>query len=71
MHTCSARRSVLLTIAPDLLDQLVPTDASHTVGKARDQLRRPDLLVVDELGYLPMDSRRANLFFQFVAPSYP
>jgi DNA replication protein DnaC len=29
---------------------------------------RLDLLVVDERGYLPMDSHRANLFFQLVRP---
>lgn len=67
---CQARRSVLFTHAPDLLDQLVAADVSHTLGKLLDQLRRLDLLVVDELGYLPMDARRANLFFQLVAARY-
>ena len=28
------------------------------------------LLVVDELGYMPMDSRRANLFFQLLSARY-
>jgi DNA replication protein DnaC len=70
VHACTARRSVLFTHAPDLLDQLVAADASHTLGKMLDLLRRLDLLVVDELGYLPMDGRRANLFFQLVAARY-
>jgi DNA replication protein DnaC len=61
---------VLFTHAPELLDQLLAADASHTLGKVLDQLRRLDLLVVDELGYLPMDGRRANLFFQLVAARY-
>jgi hypothetical protein len=39
-------------------------------GKLLDRLRRADLLVVDELGYLPIDGRRANLFFQMVAARY-
>jgi DNA replication protein DnaC len=34
------------------------------------ELGRVDLLIIDELGYLPMDSRRANLFFQLVAARY-
>jgi len=29
-----------------------------------------DLLVIDELGYLPMDKHRANLFFQLVSRRY-
>jgi DNA replication protein DnaC len=56
--------------APQLLDQLVAAEVSHTLGKFLDKLRRLDLLVVDELGYLPMDARRANLFFQLVAMRY-
>ncbi|MDE3076673.1 MAG: IS21-like element helper ATPase IstB [Chloroflexota bacterium] len=67
---CQARRSVLFTHAPDLLDDLVAADVSHTLGKLLDQLRRLDLVIVDELGYLPMDARRANLFFQLVAARY-
>lgn len=67
VHACSARRSVLFTHAPDLLDQLVAAEVSHTLGKLLDQVRRLDLLVVDDLGSLPMDGRRANLFFQWVA----
>lgn len=43
IHACTARRSVLFTHAPDLLDQLLAADASHTLGKVLDQLRRLDL----------------------------
>lgn len=67
---CEARRSVLFLPATQLLDQLVAAEVSHTLGKLLDKLRRLDLLVVDELGYLPMDARRANLFFQLVATRY-
>jgi DNA replication protein DnaC len=70
LRVCQARKSVLFSHAPDLLDQLVAADVSHTLGKLLDQLRRLDLLIVDELGYLPMDARRANLFFQLVASRY-
>jgi DNA replication protein DnaC len=70
LRACQARKSVLFTHAPDLLDQLVAADVSHTLGKLLDQLRRLDLLICDELGYLPMDARRANLFFQLVASRY-
>jgi len=70
LQACAARRSVLFTHAPDLLDQLVAAEVAHTLGKLLEQLRRLDLLVVDELGYLPIDGRRANLFFQLVAARY-
>ena len=70
LKACGARRSVLFTAAPQLLDQLAAAEVTHTLGKLLDHLRRVDLLVVDELGYLPMDGRRANLFFQLVASRY-
>lgn len=70
LRACQARKSVLFAHAPDLLDQLVAADVSHSLGKLLEQLRRLDLLIVDELGYLPMDARRANLFFQLVAARY-
>ena len=70
LRVCAARRSVLFCPAPDLLDQLVAAEAARTLGALLLQLRRLDLLVVDELGYLPMDGHRANLFFQLVATRY-
>ena len=70
LRACQARRSVLFAQAPQLLDQLVAADVSHTLGKLLDLLGRLDLLVIDELGYLPMDARRATLFFQLVAMKY-
>ncbi|HHW19344.1 MAG TPA: hypothetical protein GXX30_10745 [Firmicutes bacterium] len=30
-------------------------------------LSRLDLVIADELGYMPVDTQRANLFFQFVS----
>jgi DNA replication protein DnaC len=70
LQACAARRSVLFTQAVDLLDQLAAAEISQTLGRLLDRLRRVDLLVVDELGYLPIDGRRANLFFQLVAVRY-
>jgi DNA replication protein DnaC len=70
LQACAARRSVLFTAAADLLDQLAAAEVTHTLGKLLDRLRRLDLLVIDELGYLPIDGRRANLFFQLVATRY-
>ena len=40
------------------------------MGKPIEGWGRLDLLVIDELGYLPMDGHRANLFFQLVSHLY-
>lgn len=71
LRACAARKSRVppgrFFAATELLDQLVAAEVSHTLGKLLEQLRRLDLLIIDELGYLPMESRRANLFFQLIA----
>lgn len=70
VRACQARKRVLFLPAATLLDQLVAAEASHTLGRYVETLGRLDLLVVDELGYLPMDARGATLFFQLTSHLY-
>jgi DNA replication protein DnaC len=70
VRACQARKRVLFLPAATLLDQLLAAEASHTLGRHVETLGRLDLLVVDELGYLPMDARGATLFFQLVSHLY-
>jgi DNA replication protein DnaC len=70
LRACQARRRVLFHHAPTLLDQLTAAAIAHTLGKYIETLGRLELLVVDELGYIPMDAQRANLFFQLVSHLY-
>jgi DNA replication protein DnaC len=46
---------------------------AHHAGPARGRLvhyAKPKLLIVDELGYLPLEGNAAHLFFQFVSRRY-
>ena len=70
LKACEGRKRVLFTQATALLDQLVACTVDGSLGRRLADLQRLDFLVVDELGYLPMDSRRANLFFQLVSARY-
>ena len=70
LKACEARKRVLFTQATVLLDQLVACTVDGSLGRRLGDLGRLDFLVVDELGYMPMDSRRANLFFQLVSTRY-
>ena len=70
IKACQARKRVLFTQASALLDQLVAAAVDHSLGHRLGELARLDLLVVDELGYMPMDTHRANLFFQLVSHRY-
>jgi DNA replication protein DnaC len=65
-----AGHSVLFVTATALLAQLSRAAAE---GKLADQIAffaKPKLLVVDELGYLPLEKHTAHLFFQLVSRRY-
>jgi DNA replication protein DnaC len=70
LRVCQARKRALFFQAMELLDDLLAAELSHELNKRIETLGRLDLLIVDELGYLPMDTRRANLFFQLVNHLY-
>jgi DNA replication protein DnaC len=67
---CHARQRVQFAHAPTLVDQLLAADVTRGLAKLLEGFGRLDLLVIDELGYLPMDAGRANLFFQLVSHLY-
>jgi DNA replication protein DnaC len=54
----------------DLLDQLLLAQAAGTLPGRLLELSRLNLLDLDELGYLSLDSHRANLFFQVISRLY-
>jgi DNA replication protein DnaC len=70
IKVCAARKRVLFTQASDLMDELVAALVARGISNRLDGLSRLDLLIIDELGYLPMDKHRANLFFQLVSRRY-
>lgn len=70
IRACAAHKRVLFRPIADLLDELIAATVDHTLAARLEVLSRLDLLILDELGYLPMDSRRANLFFQLISRRY-
>ncbi len=56
--------------AVDLVEDLFRGLADNSVGKILDQLVRSDLVICDELGFAPLDSRGSQLLFRFVAAMY-
>jgi DNA replication protein DnaC len=62
--------SVRHTRAVDMINHLITAQISGLLGKALKTYTRPNLLLLDELGYLPIDKRGADLLFQVVAARY-
>ena len=56
--------------AADLVEALYRGMADNTVAKIIDTLLRADLVIVDELGFAPLDLVGTQLLFRFVAAAY-
>jgi DNA replication protein DnaC len=54
----------------DMINHLTAAQIKGVLGKALGIYVRPSLLLLDELGYLPIDKRGADLLFQVVAARY-
>ena len=57
-------------VAADLVETLYRGLADNTVGKLIHGLLRHDLVVVDEVGFAPLDDTGSQLLFRFVAAAY-
>jgi DNA replication protein DnaC len=62
--------SVRHTRVVDLINHLTTAQMNGLLGKALKNYVRPSVLLLDELGYLPIDKRGADLLFQVVAARY-
>jgi DNA replication protein DnaC len=70
MAAASHRRSTYYVNCHQLIEQL---KSAHFENRLPDKLKilgKYRLLIIDEIGYLPMDIQGANLFFQLIAKRY-
>ncbi len=44
--------------------------ADNSVGRVIDQTLRAELVIIDEIGFAPLDDAGAQLLFRFVAAAY-
>ncbi len=63
-------QKVLFTSATALVGVLAKAHAENRLEEKLKAFVQPHLLVVDELGYIPVDRHGANLFFQLVCRRY-
>lgn len=67
---CQAGFSVLFTKASEIVNDLATAKAIHNLERALRKYRKPQLLLVDEVGYVSMDTEAGNLFFQVISDRY-
>lgn len=62
--------SVLFLTLEALMTRLVKAQHENRLERALKQLTYPKLLIVDEIGYLPLTREQASLFFRLVVRRY-
>jgi len=62
--------SVLFLNFESLVTRLVRARHENRLERTRQQLTYPKLVVLDEIGYLPIDRAGANLFFRLISRHY-
>ena len=70
VNAIKAGKSVYRTTLTDLVDTLAKVHRDGQLANKLRQLCRPALLIIDEIGYLPLPKDGANLFFQLVSARY-
>ena len=64
------RRRVLFTRAADLVRQLLEARDARALTRLQQRLLRVDVLIVDELGFVPFDRVGGELLFNLLADRY-
>jgi DNA replication protein DnaC len=67
---CLAGHSVRFTTAVDIINTLTAAQINHRLKVELKKLTSPSVLVIDEVGYLPIDKTGADLLFQVISQRY-
>jgi DNA replication protein DnaC len=69
-QACLAGHTVLFTTAIDIVNTLAAAQAAHRLKAELKRYLTPSILLIDELGYLPIDKAGADLLFQVFSQRY-
>ena len=67
---CQQGKKVRFFTAAGLITRLTEAQAGLRLSHLERSLAQMDLLIIDEIGYVPFSEKGAQLFFQVVAQSY-
>ena len=70
MKACMARYRVLFMTAQQLIEDLMLSKKDGSIVEKLMAYSRLNLLVIDELGYMPITREQANLLFQLISMRY-
>lgn len=69
-QACLMGYHTLFTSAADIINTLAAAQAAHRLKAEIKRYLRPALLVIDELGFMPIDKHGADMLFQVISQRY-
>ena len=69
-QACQKGYSVLFATAVDVINTLAAAQSAGRLKQAFGRYIKPAVLILDELGYLPIDKTGADLLFQIISQRY-
>jgi DNA replication protein DnaC len=70
LKACQVGYRVWFVTAVSLVAQLLEVQRADRLELFFRRLRHLDVIIIDEIGYIPFDQRAANLFFQVITQRY-
>ena len=70
MAACAQRKRVRFLRVTELITQLLEAKEERQLQRYRQALSKLDLLILDELGYVPASKAGAELLFDVIATAY-
>jgi DNA replication protein DnaC len=67
---CMEGHTVLFTTAVDMINTLAAAQAAQRLKQELKKYLAPQVLILDEIGYLPIDKLGADLLFQVISARY-
>lgn len=64
---CQKGLSTLFITAAEMVNRLCAAQKSLTIENELNKYRKPQVLIIDELGYVTLDNQASNLFFQVIS----
>jgi DNA replication protein DnaC len=64
---CQKGISVLFITAAEMVNHLQHAQKTYSLEAELNRYRKPQVLIIDELGYVALDTQASNLFFQVIS----
>lgn len=64
---CQKGISVLFLTAAEMVNHLQHAQKTYNLESELNKYRKPQVLIIDELGYVALDTQASNLFFQVIS----